>query len=237
MTLRSTRIAVVWAVVSMALAVPTAQADPVFLDSGQTSVLLDLTTLESAAGLTLSGVSAKVITPGNLGPNSVAFPINPRNATAPLFPTTFEYDSNDFLSTFSGTIEHEGSVFFNNDTIEVGHFRIGFDGSRVGGDASGFFVESTVGLAAILFDVAAPSVLEALASGLTIQANLLVSPEFASVLQTAGLAASDLTGAMVGSALIQANVIPEPAALTLMGMGVVVGVVATVHRRFARVKA
>ena len=105
---------------------------PVEIGSGQTSVLLDVELIENAAGLTLSGVSADVIAPGNLGADSVAFAINPRDAAS--LPTTFSYDSSNFLGTFAGTIEHTGSVFFNSDSVEVGNFTIGFDGALVRSD-------------------------------------------------------------------------------------------------------
>ncbi|MEL6498119.1 MAG: hypothetical protein AAF937_00945 [Planctomycetota bacterium] len=186
---------------------------------GQTNVLLDTATLSAAASLDLSGVSGPVIAPGNLGADSVAFPINSRDAAS--LPTTFSYDPSDFLGTFGGTIEHEGSVLFNNDTVEVGNFTIGFDAARagtLGGNASGFFVESTVGIAAILFDIAAPSQLDATDTSLTIGADLLVSPEFGSFLFDNNLSSSNLQGADVGDALVQA--IPAPgAAVAFAGMG------------------
>ena len=82
----------------------TASASLVNVASGQTSVFLDTDTLGSV-GLDLSGVSPDVIVPGNLGPDSVAFNINPRDAAPPLLPTTFAYTP-DTLAPFEGTIEH-----------------------------------------------------------------------------------------------------------------------------------
>ena len=115
-----------------ALAITTAGASHAQVDivGGQTSVLLDTATLSAAASLDLSGVSGPVIAPGNLGAGSVAFPINPRSAAS--LPTTFSYDPANFLGTFSGTIEHTGSVLFNAGTVEVGNFTIGFDAARAG---------------------------------------------------------------------------------------------------------
>ncbi len=196
---------------------------------GQTSVLLDTATLSAAASLDLSGVSGPVIAPGNLGAASVAFPINARDAHAALLPTTFSYDPGDFLGTFGGTIEHEGSVLFNDGTVEVGNFTIGFDGARagtLGGSASGFFVESTVGIAAILFDIAAPSQLDAGPGSLTIGADLLVSPEFGAFLFDNGLSTSNLQGADVGDALVQA--VPAPGTVAAIAG---VGLMATRRRR------
>lgn len=194
-------------------------AAPVSVTTGQTNVLLDTATLASAASLNLSGVSAGVIAPGNLGAGSVAFPINSRTAMAPMLPTTFTYDSDSFLTTFAGKIEHAGSVLFNSNTVEVGNFTIAFDAARVGtlgGKASGFYVASTTGISAILFDVENPSALTATATALDLKSNLLVSPEFAGFLQTNQLATANLAGADVGDAFVQA--VPEPSTLVLAGL-------------------
>ncbi|MEO1584384.1 MAG: hypothetical protein AAFR96_07425 [Planctomycetota bacterium] len=205
------------AVILGAFAVPA--SGQVDVTGGQTNVLLDTDTLSAAASLDLSSVSGPVIAPGNLGAASVAFPINARDAAS--LPTTFSYDPADFLGSFGGTIEHEGSVLFNNDTVEVGNFTIGFDLGRagtLGGNASGFFVESTVGIAAILFDIAAPSQLDATSSSLTIAADLLVSPEFGQFLFDNSLSSTNLQGADVGDALVQA--VPAPgAAVAFAGLG------------------
>lgn len=179
-----------------------------FVDGGQTSVLLDTATL-SSVGLDLSGVSSDVIVPGELGADSVAFGVNSRTDTPA---TTFAYEIFD-LAPFSGTIEHLGSVFFNANTIEVGDFSIGFDAGRAGGANSGFFVESTTGIEAILFDVENPTSLDPGDSELIIEANLLVSAEFADVLGDSGL-----TGADVGDARVAATAIPEPSGIAMLSM-------------------
>lgn len=109
----------------------------------------------------------------------MAFGINSRSGP-PGLPTTFFYDSLSFVP-FSGSIEHTGSVFFNSNTVEVDNFSINYDASRVGtlsGEASGFYVKSTTGINAILFDVENPSLVQAGPADLTIEADLLVSPEF-----------------------------------------------------------
>ncbi len=186
-----------------------------FVVGGQTNVLLDTATL-SSVGLDLSSVSSDVINPGDLGVGSVAFGINSRTDTPA---TNFAYDIFD-LAPFSGTIEHQGSVFFNADSIEVGDFSIGFDATRVNADNSGFFVESTTGLEAILFDVENPTTLNAGDSVLEIGADLLVSAEFAAVLGDAGL-----TGVDVGDTFVSGvSAVPEPssiAILSLVGLGFV----------------
>jgi MYXO-CTERM domain-containing protein len=199
-------------------------AQTVDVIGGQTSVLLDTDTLSSAASLDLSGVSGDVIVPGTID-GSVAFGINPRNAST--LPTTFSYDPSDFLNTFSGTIEHTGSVFFNNDAVEVGDFTIGFDANRVGGDRSGFFVESNAGLSAILFDVATPGQLDPGSSELVIGADLLVSSEFGSFLLDNGFSGTNLAGADVGDALVE-GVVPAPAG---MGVLALAGLAASRRRR------
>lgn len=207
-----------------------AHAQVVLVSGGQTSVALDAPLLESAAGLALSGVSSDVIVPGSL-PGSVAFGINPRDAAAPALATTFQYDPTDFLGTFAGSIEHSGSVFFNAGGVEVGDFTIGFDAARagtLGGNASGFFVRSNVGIAAILFDIENPSSLAAGSDSLSIGADLLVSPELGAFLVTAGLATADLSGADVGDALVEASAIPAPGTGCLLAAG---ALLATRRRR------
>lgn len=204
------------------LAPAESRAALVELSDGQTNVLLDTATLESAASLVLSGVSGEVVAPGNLGAASVAFGVNPRTTVAPALPTTFAYDSADFAGTFAGAIEHAGSVFFNANAVEVGDFSIAFSSPRagtLGGKASGFYVASTTGISAILFDIENPSSLAASEAGLTVAANLLVSPEFAEFLQSNGLATTDLSGADVGDALVEA--VPEPSTLALASLGLV----------------
>jgi hypothetical protein len=207
-----------------ALVASGAQAQVVDVIGGQTNVLLDTALLSSAANLDLSSVSGEVIVPGNLGPNSVAFPINPRNAMPPALATTFSYDPTDFLNTFSGTIEHDGSVRFNSDTIDVGDFTIGFDAARagqLGGLASGFFVQDNVSLGAILFDVENPTTLTPTPTDLTIAANLLVSPEFGQFLLDNGFSSTNLQGADVGDALVEA-IAPEPASIALLGLALLI---------------
>jgi hypothetical protein len=152
----------------------------------------------------------------------VAFGIN--SNTAPILPTTFAYDSG--LSSFSGSIEHTGSVFFNGDTVEVGNFSIAYDAGRVGDSRSGFYVESTIGITEILFDIETPSSVIAENSMLSIEANLLVSNEFASFLSDNGLASSDLTGADVGDAFV--NAIPTPGSASILGA---FGILAARRRR------
>ena len=57
-------------------------AQTVNVNCGQTSVALDTDTLMSAANLMVSGIGGGTSAPGSL-PNSVAFPINARDAVPP----------------------------------------------------------------------------------------------------------------------------------------------------------
>lgn len=200
-------------IVAFAALAVASQAKAVSVTSGQTNVLLDVELLQSV-GLSLSGVGGPVIAPGNLGASSVAFAINSRNASSPLLPTTFTYTAGT-LAPFAGTIEHSGTVLFNDGALEVGNFTIGFDPERASATASGFFVADNVTFAGVpLFDVGIPSALTATNSWLLIAANLLVSPELANVLQNTGLIGVD-----VGDALVEAMAVPEPGTLALLGLG------------------
>ena len=160
------------------------------VESGVTSVFLDLPLLETAAGLALTGVDS------DAEPFSDTFQVG----FAITDDTDFSFDTDPFTPV-GGSIEHEGTVTFN-DTITVGDFSIGFDGDRVSDAASGFFVADTVegNDLEILFDIGAPGVLNTTEDELTIaDADLLLAPEFADAL---GL--SELTGTDVGDARVDA---------------------------------
>ena len=164
------------------------------VNSGTTSVSLDLPLLELAAGITL--VSAN--TDGEAFSNEfqLGFPI--------VEDTDFRFETEPF-TPIDGTIEHSGTVTLslNNAEVTVGDFSIGFDAERVSDTASGFFVSDTTEDALnldILFDISAPGNLTT-EGGLTIsEADLLVAPELANALGSA-----TLTGADVGDARIDAS--------------------------------
>lgn len=172
------------------------------VQDGTTSVALDSDILASAAGLTLNTVENTVESiPAEFG---VGFDISEES--------TFIFSENDGLTPITGEIEHTGTVTFTTAAgeITVGDFAIGFDPARQTEEASGFFVENTVeGVlpdGAILFDLGNLESLEVTETGLSVgSANLLVASEFASVLIDTGLAESDLTGADVGDATINAT--------------------------------
>ena len=163
------------------------------VDSGTTSVFLDLPLLESAAGITL--VSADNADKPFSNEFQVGFPI--------IEDSDFTFETDEFA--LSGAIEHSGTITLGLEESEVtvGEFSIGFDAERVSDTASGFFVADTtddaLGLE-ILFDVGAPGNV-ATDEGLTIsEADLLVAPELADALGSA-----DLTGADIGDTRIDAE--------------------------------
>lgn len=162
--------------------------------SGTTSVFLDLPLLKAAANLELSGANSAG-TPASSA-YQVGFPITKLS--------DFRYNVSPF-SPVSGEIEHKGTVSFNSNTITVGDFSIGYDAARASSTRSGFFVKDNVAGLGILFDVGAPRTATINEGQFKVDADLLVSPEFASGLLTLGLASSNLTGADVGNALVHAS--------------------------------
>ena len=164
------------------------------VNSGTTSVFLDLPLLELAAGITL--VSANTDGEAFSEEFQLGFPI--------IEDTDFSFETEPFTPV-DGTIEHSGTVTLNlNDApVTVGDFSIGFNASRVSNTASGFFVSDTtedVLDLEILFDISAPGNVTT-EDGLTIsEADLLVAPELADALDS-----SSLTGADIGDTRIDAS--------------------------------
>jgi hypothetical protein len=164
---------------------------------GTTSVTLDTKTLKDAAGLTVTGVNGTADPASGFG---VGFDINRKGR--------FTFSESDGFAPRSGTIEHTGTVGLKNDilgNVTVGDFSIGFDAARKTDKASGFFVRDTRDTKAILFDVSNPSSLST--AGNTFQvgkADLLVSGEFSSLLNSKGVTSANLTGADVGDVSIDA---------------------------------
>ncbi|MGP1374892.1 MAG: PEP-CTERM sorting domain-containing protein [Almyronema sp.] len=198
-----------------------AQAATFQIESGVTSVFLDLPLLESAAGLVLTGTDGTVAPAA--GPFQVGFTITDE--------ADFTFSDEAGFTLLGGTIEHTGTITFNN-SVTVGDFSIGFNADRADGTtgASGFFVQDTATLGAILFDLT--NVVPTLADpAVAINGDLLVSPEFAAFLGN-----DALTGAAVGSAQTNATVaaptdVPEPVSLiSLLTLG---GVLVAHRRRFS----
>ncbi|MEO1208907.1 MAG: PEP-CTERM sorting domain-containing protein [Cyanobacteria bacterium J06638_20] len=184
------------------------QAANFVVDSGVTSVFLDVDTL-STVGLDLTGTVGEVQPPVS-DDFLVGFTITPE--------TDFSFSDEGGFTLLGGSIEHTGGVEFNGGTdgeLAVGDFSIGFDATRVDETtgATGFFVQDLLTTSAVLFDIAgvAPSFD---GENLTIDGELLVSEELSGVLGNPAL-----IGAAVGSAQINAATsetaasIPEPASI------------------------
>jgi hypothetical protein len=201
------------AIVSTTLAPMQAIAAEFQVESGTTSVFLDVPLLQSI-GLNLTGTSDTV--PPVSNDFLVGFDITPN--------TNFKFSDQGGFEYLGGSIEHSGSVTFNN-SIGVGNFSIGFDAARVDNTKSGFFVKDTLStIGTILFDIGSIDTLQFSDKNLKVGGNLLVSPEFAGVL-TSALNAPNLTGAVVGKAQTNAiaESVPEPTSmLALLAVGAAV---------------
>ena len=171
------------------------------VDSGTTSVFLDLPLLESAAGITL--VEADSTGEAFSEDFLIGFSI----AEDSYF--TFEVDP---FAPVSGSIEHSGTITLGLDDAEVtvGDFSIGYDETRVSETASGFFVADTTEddlELEILFDVGTPGSVNADAESLEIaEADLLVAPEFAEALEAAELAGADVGDTRIDASAIEPEV-------------------------------
>jgi hypothetical protein len=211
-----------------------AQAATYQVQSGLTSSVFGAGALESI-GLAFVGTTGAV--PGALGPNSIGYGINSRNAVDPYLPTTFDYTTGT-LAPFSGSIEHGGAIFLTDAatqtaSVTIGNFTIGFDATRVGTaspDASGFFVKDNIDTGLILFDVT-NELAEALEGSVVLVGDIVVSPELSAFLNDAGLVGTDVTGVDVGLGMTVGNssIIPVPAAAWLFGSAL--GLLLWVRRR------
>jgi hypothetical protein len=209
------------ATAALVIAAPEASfASVFFLESGTTSVTLETETLESV-GLSLTGTNNTVPAADGF---LVGFNITPD--------TDFSFDPDGGFAPVGGTIEHEGSVTFNDD-LTVGDFSIGFDAARATDNTSGFFVQDTLDTGAILFDVATPDEVTFDEEGqtLALEGDLLVSPEFAGVLQQEGL-----IGGVVGAARTEASTSAVPEPTTILGALTAGTFLTAVRRRLAKRK-
>lgn len=168
------------------------------VESGTTSVFLDLFALFSAAGISF------IQADGTIAPISDDFQLG--------FGITEDSDfifEEDSLAPVSGSFEHSGNIMLGvgDSEVIVGDFSIAFDESRITDTASGFFVADTtddvLGLE-VLFDVSIAGDVTGDTESLTIaDKDLLIAPEFAEALGSA-----DLTGADVGDFQIDALATP-----------------------------
>ncbi|MEO1187040.1 MAG: hypothetical protein AAFX46_21250, partial [Cyanobacteria bacterium J06636_27] len=186
---------------SVSLTINDGGEDAAFaVESGVTSVFLDLPLLEEAAGLTLVGTDT----------DATPFSENFQVGFAITEDTDFSFAPVPF-TPLGGTIEHSGTITLGLGGAEatVGEFSIGYDASRVSETASGFFVadtlEDALGLE-VLFDLSAPGTATVSGEDLEISgSDLLLAPEVANAL---GL--PDLAGADVGDARVDSEILPEP---------------------------
>ena len=185
-----------------------AEAATFQIKSGVTSVYHDLSFL-SSIGLNLTG-SNNTVEPINSN-FIVAFGISPE--------TNFTFSDVNGFTPLSGTIKHTGTVTFNNQ-ITIGNFAIDYDPTRTINNASGLVLKDTVSLNTVLFDLSIPQTVALDNKDLTIaNVNLLISPEFASILGN-----PNLSGVLGGTARIDAKVapvasVPEPATLPAVLVG------------------
>ena len=119
------------------------------VNSGTTSVFLDLPLLESAAGLTL------------VGADSSGAPFSDEFQLGFLITEETNFALTPPFSLFVGSIEHSGTVTLalGETEVTVGDFSIGFDPTRASETTTGYFVADTLDDALgleILFDVAPP---------------------------------------------------------------------------------
>lgn len=95
------------------------------------------------------------------------------------------------FALFRSALDPQPSLF----QFSVGDFEIGFDSSRITDNASGFFVTDTLNSNTILFDLSHPDVLdvEVADKELTLaETDLLLSPEWAELLNLSDLQGTDL---------------------------------------------
>jgi alkaline phosphatase len=177
------------------------------VDSGVTSVFLDLPLLESAAGLTFVGAESEA------EPFSDQFQVGFGITDA----TDFQFSLPPF-TPIGGSIEHSGTVTFNLGAaatpITIGNFSIGFDPERVSETTSGFFVADTLDTnpLEIVFDLGAPGSVTVEDDQLVISnADLLLAPELAGALQLPDLAGADVGDARIDAA-VSSDDTPEPPA-------------------------
>ncbi|MEL6494567.1 MAG: hypothetical protein AAFQ41_05510 [Cyanobacteria bacterium J06623_7] len=164
------------------------------VDSGNTSVSLNLPLLELAAEITL--VSADTDGEAFSEEFPLGFPI--------VEDTDFSFETEPF-TPLGGTIQHSGTVTLDlsGQEVTVGDFSIGFDPARVSNTASGFFISDTTDDVLdleILFDISGTGD-TSIEDGLTIsEADLLVAPELADALGSASLSGADVGDARIDAA-------------------------------------
>ncbi|MGH2414180.1 MAG: hypothetical protein ACRDEA_10920 [Microcystaceae cyanobacterium] len=179
-----------------------AEAATYQVQSGVTSVYHDLSFL-SSVGLNLTG------TDNTIEPINSNFLVGFNIAPA----TNFTFSDVNGLTPLSGTIEHTGSVTFNNQTI-VGNFSVGLDPTRATNNASGLFLKDTVSLNTTLFDFSAPETVVFDGKNLTLTGvKLLFSREFAGIVGNSGLAGVLGGFVQIDAKVVRVATVPEGASV------------------------
>lgn len=189
-----------------------AEAATYQVQSGVTSVYHDLSYL-SSIGLNLTGTD-NTVQPINSN-FLVGFNISPA--------TNFTFSDANGLTPLSGTIEHTGTVTFNNQ-VTVGNFSVGYDPTRATNNATGLFLKDTVSLNTVLFDLSTPEKLVFDGKDLTLSGvKLLFSPEFAGILGNPSLAGELAGKVQVDAKVVRVATVPEGASvLAILSVSAVV---------------
>ena len=123
----------------------------------------------------------------------------------------FRFSNDNGFTPIEGEIELTGTITFSHPIgdITIGNFDIGFDSSRRTENISGLFLENTVdGLfpeGTILLDISNLESVEINEMALNIgSADLLLAPEFATLLVETDFLAVNLTGFDIGDAALNA---------------------------------
>lgn len=195
----------------VALMAPAAKAQTVYgIESGVTSMRFDKDAVDNL-GFQIEG-AANTVQPApdyEIGFN-IGSSTNPKDH--------FCFTIEPFVPG-EGIIAHTGTIEFTGG-ISIGNFEVAFDASRLSLEKSGFFVTDQADFPGqILFDIGVPASDVINATEFTInEADILVAPEFATLLNDAGLVGSDI-GDLRVDALVGAKPIPEPSAAFLSLLG------------------
>ena len=189
----------------IAVSLPDNQAGDFEVVSGATSLFLNFSLFE-AAGLIIQNATPTATPFSNQF--QIAFEIDES--------TDFQFESVPFVPT-SGAINHTGDISFlvgGDALLTIGDFSINYDADRASETTSGFFVADTLDNALgtdILFDISAPGRLIVAGDELTIaDADLLLAPELAEVLNLNDVAGADIGDARIDASLLEIET-PPPA--------------------------
>lgn len=174
---------------------------------GTTNFSFDAAALE-AAGLKISSIRSPIrpILPATTGPTVMP---PPNVGVFPILRTSDFVYKTPSQEPVSGVIKHAGSVGFNEETLIMGNFAIGYDASRIPvitviGGPSGYYVFSrtSTGDKQIFFDISStsdPALSTASSVRFLVKGNLLVAPELAEKLEKPEAAGDDVGDARINA--------------------------------------